>query len=165
MKDNIREAVFNLVGGFLAEKQVFDLFSGTGAIGLEAISRGARHATMIERHFPTAKMIRDNIAELDVESATTVITSDTFFWARRFLSQPQHFPHGPWAVFCSPPYDVYLDQEAEVLKMLAGLMEAAPTESLFIVESDERFLPEKLPRRQDWKVRMYAPAQVCVLKC
>ena len=66
MKDNIREALFNLVGGWVKEKAVFDLFAGTGAIGLEAISRGASTATMIERHFPTVKIIEQNIQTLDV---------------------------------------------------------------------------------------------------
>ena len=52
MKDNIREALFNLVGGWVKEKIVFDLFAGTGAMALEALSRGATKAFLIERHIP-----------------------------------------------------------------------------------------------------------------
>ena len=163
MKDNIREAVFNLIGGFLQDKHVFDLFSGTGAIGLEALSRGAAHTTLIERHFPTAKVIRDNIAELAVESQTTVVTSDTFFWSRRFLSDPAQFPTMPWAVFCSPPYDLYVSKKQELLSMLNGLIDAAPKNSLFVVECDERLVPDELRHPADWKIRQYAPAQVCLL--
>lgn len=164
MKDNTREAVFNLVGGFLKGKQVFDLFAGTGAIGLEAISRGSTHATMIERHFPTARIIHDNIAVLQAQDETTVVSSDTFFWSRKFLADPDMRPTDPWAVFCSPPYDLYVECVDDLLTMLGGLIDAAPPESLFVVESDERFDHELLPRAREWKIRQYAPAQVGVLR-
>ncbi|MGI9517936.1 MAG: RsmD family RNA methyltransferase [Pirellulaceae bacterium] len=164
MKDNIREAVFNLVGGWLKDKQVIDLFAGSGAIGLEALSRGAAHVTMIERHFPTAKIIRENVAELGAQEQTTIVTSDTFFWSRQFLSDATRRPTEPWAVFCSPPYDLYVDKQHELLTMLAGLFSASPPHSLFVVESDDRFDPEALPHPDDWKIRQYAPAQICVLR-
>ena len=164
MKDNIREAVFNLVGGFVPDKHVFDLFAGTGAIGLEALSRGATHATLIERHFPTARIIRQNVSELQVETQTTIVTSDTFFWSRQFLAEPGKFPQEPWVVFCSPPYDLYVDKKEQLVLMLKGLIAAAPEESLVVVESDERFAIEDLPEPDDWKVRQYAPAQICVLR-
>src|SRR5687768_13415002 len=54
MKDRVREAVFNLIGPRVVGKRAIDLFAGTGAIGLEALSRGASHAVLLERHFPTA---------------------------------------------------------------------------------------------------------------
>src|SRR5437868_14777408 len=57
MKDRVREAVFNLLGPQIAGSHAIDLFAGTGALGLEAISRGASKATFIERHLPTAKLI------------------------------------------------------------------------------------------------------------
>jgi len=164
MKDNIREALFNLVGGFMQDKQVFDLFAGTGAMGLESISRGAVHATMIERHFPSAKIIEKNIAELESESVTTVITSDTFFWSRKFLAPNNQRPSQPWAVFCCPPYDMYISHEEPLMTMLTGLMEQAPGDSLFVVESDSRFNPERLPSPDGWKVRQYAPALISVFR-
>ena len=163
MKDNIREAVFNLVGGFLRDKYVIDLFSGTGAIGLEAISRGAKHAVMIERHFPTARIILENVAELETENVTTVVTSDTFFWTRQFLSHPSQMPRDPWAVFCSPPYGLFEERKDDLMTMLGNLIDAAPPGSLFVVESDDRFSTELLPAASKWKVRHYAPAQICVL--
>ena len=164
MKDNTREAVFNLAGGYLPGKHVFDLFSGTGAIGLEALSRGAHHATFIERHFPTARLIRENIAELGVTSEASVFTSDTFFWVRKFLRDPSQFPTQPWAIFCSPPYQLYVEREDEILVMLESLIDAAPDDSLFVVESDERFSCAQLPQSDRWKIREYAPAHVGILR-
>src|SRR5438105_2010542 len=54
MKDRVREAVFNLLGPSVTGSHAIDLFAGTGALGLEALSRGAARATFIERHFPTS---------------------------------------------------------------------------------------------------------------
>src|SRR4051794_22495694 len=62
MKDRVREAVFNLLGKQIAGSHAIDLFAGTGALGLEALSRGAARATFIERHFLTAKLIEENAA-------------------------------------------------------------------------------------------------------
>ncbi len=162
MKDNIREAVFNLVGGWLKGKHVCDLFAGSGAIGLEALSRGAAHVTMIERHFPTAKIIRNNVATLGVEHRTTIVASDTFFWSRQFLANGDILPAKPWAVFCSPPYDLYVERRQELLTMLIDLLNASPPQSLFVVESDERLDPALLPRPAGWRMRQYSPAQICV---
>ncbi|MEL7497584.1 MAG: RsmD family RNA methyltransferase [Planctomycetota bacterium] len=171
MKDNIREALFNLVGGWVEGKVVFDLFAGTGAIGLEAISRGASEAIFVERHFPTVKLIEQNIQTLgpQVKNNSSVHASDTFFWVRQFVKNQTH-PTDPWLVFCCPPYDFFLDREEELLAMLSSLIPLAPAESLFVVESDERFETDRLPKQQEnpsvsqWAVRQYAPAQVAVLK-
>src|SRR5687767_11185885 len=64
MKDRVREAVFNLVGPDVKEKLAIDLFAGTGALGLEALSRGAAEAVLLERHFPTAAVIGQNAVTL-----------------------------------------------------------------------------------------------------
>jgi 16S rRNA (guanine(966)-N(2))-methyltransferase RsmD len=164
MKDTVRESVFDLVGGWMAGRHAFDLFAGSGAIGLEALSRGASEATLIERHFPTAKIIQQNIDSLGVADRATVITSDTFFWARKFLARPQSFPAEPWAVFCSPPYELYVSREAEMLELIRGLKSACPAESVIVVESDSRFDPGKLPDSGEWRVRQYAIATISVFR-
>ena len=64
MKDRVREAVFNLVGPAVKGTIVWDLFGGTGAMALEALSRGADRATIVERRFPTADVIRENVSRL-----------------------------------------------------------------------------------------------------
>ena len=83
MKDRVREAVFNLVGPSIAGKHAIDLFAGTGALGLEALSRGASRATFIERHLPTAKVLEGNIRALGLSEVSTLARSDTFFWRTR----------------------------------------------------------------------------------
>lgn len=164
MKDNIREALFNLVGGWVKEKVVFDLFAGTGAMALEALSRGAVRAFLIERHIPTVRIINQNVQSLDPELPVEVATSDTFFWVRQFLKAQVDIPSQPWLVFCCPPYAFFEERQEELLKMIADLMEIAPEESIFVVESDSRFAPESLPQPEAWTVRKYSPAVVSIFR-
>ncbi len=160
MKDRIREAVFNLVGPSVRGKHAVDLFAGTGALGLEAISRGAERATLIEQHVPTAAVIRRNVARLAVESLCDVITANVFFWA----AQPAELGSTPWLVFSSPPYDFYVDRAGEMLDLVGRLIDLAPAESIFVVESDGRFDPARLPDPGAWDVRRYAPAVVALCR-
>lgn len=158
MKDRLREAVFNLVGPSVRGTHAIDLFAGTGALGLEAISRGARRATLVERHGPTAAIIRRNVAALGVESVCQVVVGDVFVWANR----GPELRSAPWLVFCSPPYDFYVDRSDQMLELVAGLTQSAPPESVFVVESDARFDVEQLPDRGSWDVRSYPPAVVAI---
>jgi 16S rRNA (guanine966-N2)-methyltransferase len=158
MKDRVREAVFNLLGTAVRGKHAIDLFAGTGALGLEALSRGAAAATFVEQHHPTAKALGRSAAELGVEAETEVVVANTFLWFRR---QPK-LPAAAWLVFCSPPYDFYVARREEMLELIGGLLAAAPPESLFVVECDMRFALEQLPEPEVWDVRCYPPAVVAI---
>ena len=161
MKENTREATFNLVGGYAENRVVIDLFAGTGAIGLEAMSRGAESAFLVERHFPTVRIIKQNVRDLDQGMKVTVAASDTFFWVRQFLKGPA-LPTTPWLVFCCPPYALYVDKIDELSTMLENLIAASPEDSLFVVESDDKFDPETLPSGVAWETRKYAPALISI---
>jgi 16S rRNA (guanine966-N2)-methyltransferase len=160
MKDRLREAVFNLVGPSVREKHAIDLFAGTGALGLESLSRGARRATLVEQHVPTVKTIRRNVTHLGVESLCDVVTASAFLWAKRL----EEIGPDAWIVFCSPPYDFYVERTAEMTDLIARLIESAPPESVFVVESDARFHREQLPEPDAWDVRSYPPAIVAIYR-
>ncbi len=164
MKDDVRESLFNLVGGWLDEKWVVDLFAGTGAVGLEAVSRGAAWATLIERHFPTARLIRENAAALGEESRVTVETSDAFFWTRQFMKLKQAPVPNPWAIFCCPPWPMFMHQRAELMELIDTWYRAMPAGSILIVESDTKFDPKHLPESDQWRIRDYSPARLCVIR-
>ena len=159
MKDRVREAVFNLIGPEIKGKHAVDLFAGTGALGLEALSRGAARATLVERHFPTAKIAGENAAALGVVEQTEVVTADTFLWAR---DQPTDTV--AWAVFCSPPFDFYLERAAEMIELIGSLIDRAPPQSVVVVEADRRFDFETLPHPDRWDVRSYPPAVIGLLR-
>lgn len=166
MKERLREAVFNLVGPAVRGKHAVDLFAGTGALALEALSRGARCATMIERHFPTAKVLDANAKTLGVESRCTVVRGDVFVWGRTFsVTDKTVIPQTTalaWVVFCSPPYAFYHDRWEELGRLLVQCQRLAPAGSLLVVESDLSFATDALPLPEMWDTRNYSPAQVSI---
>ncbi|GAB3999889.1 hypothetical protein GCM10029992_30000 [Glycomyces albus] len=87
--DRVREALFNALapGGDLTGYRFADLYAGSGAVGLEAISRGAEHALFVESHIQTAKLLRRNVAELGVEDAEVISAS-----VEKVLSSPRASP-------------------------------------------------------------------------
>jgi len=115
--DRVREALFNLLahGGFgdpVPGARVLDLFAGTGALGLEALSRGAEAASFVENGRAALGLLRDNIARLGAGDATRVIERD----ATRLGPNPGP-PHG--LAFLDPPYGRGLGERA-VAAALAG---------------------------------------------
>jgi 16S rRNA (guanine966-N2)-methyltransferase len=163
MKDRLREAIFNLVGPGVKGMQAIDLFSGTGALGIEAVSRGARGAILVERHFPTVGLIQQSIKELGLDNQVEVIASDTFYWVEKGLEMnPLLTGPAPWLVFCSPPYDLYLAEAGPMESMLQRIGELAPRESILVVEYDDRYDSQQLPWPGNWDIRSYPPAMVAM---
>lgn len=164
MKHRIREAMFNLISTESNGRHAIDLFAGTGALGLEALSRGAASATFIERHVPTAHTVELNIAELGVADRATLRVTSAFLWSKRDLTSATDAPPRdvPWLVFCSPPYSFFVERQAEMLELVRQVAEQAPPASTLIVESDQRFdFGELIGDNQTaWDVREYPPARV-----
>jgi 16S rRNA (guanine966-N2)-methyltransferase len=98
--DRVREALFSLLGSRLEfeDARVVDLFAGSGALGLEAISRGAAHATFVERHGPSLGVARRNAATLGVTALCSFVRADVLVWLRR----PSHPAD---LILADPPYD------------------------------------------------------------
>ena len=98
--DRTREAIFNLVQSRLAlhEARVLDLFAGSGALGLEALSRGAAHATFVEQGGAALRMIRQNADSLGVADRCTLHRADVL----RFLATPSGQAYD--LVLADPPY-------------------------------------------------------------
>jgi 16S rRNA (guanine966-N2)-methyltransferase len=157
MKDRVREAVFNLLGPAVRGLEVLDLFGGTGAMAFEAISRGADSAIIIERHFPSARMIRENAALLGIAERVVVRAGDSFV-VHQQLPPAQR----PCLVFYCPPYELYVKKTDEIVAMISRLRERALPGSLLVVESDERFDALLLPDADAWDVRTYPPAVIAV---
>ena len=98
MGERIRNALFNSVGSEIQGARVLDAFSGTGAIGLEALSRGAEHVTFIERDRLLQKILAGNIERLSVQNRTTLIRTSVSNW----LSTNEHEQFD--IIFADPPY-------------------------------------------------------------
>ncbi|RMH56708.1 MAG: 16S rRNA (guanine(966)-N(2))-methyltransferase RsmD [Bacteroidetes bacterium] len=127
--DRTRESLFNLVASRLALQgaDVLDLFAGTGALGLEAISRGALAATFVERNGAVLKYTRRNAIDLGVAEACAFVRADAVAYLERYNGPPFDL------ILADPPYDL------EGLARLPDL--ALPhlrPHGLFVLEHDTR---------------------------
>jgi len=116
--DRVREALFStlesLYGGHLGKLRLADLYAGSGAIGLEALSRGAAYAVLVESDPKAARIIRSNVGTLGVEGQCDVVVAKV---SAAVASPP---PGGAYdVVFADPPYSVTDDELATVLEGLA----------------------------------------------
>lgn len=159
MKDRVREALFNLVGGEIEGRHALDLFAGTGALGLESLSRGAARATFWERDRRAAEALRRTVADWDLRGSAIVITHDTLSWFREAVPLRAD---GGWLVFCSPPYELYVSQTDRLLDTLATILRLAPGRLTLAVECDERFDVGRLPASLEWDMRHYPPARLAI---
>ena len=151
--DRVREAAFNLIGP-LDGAHVLDLFAGSGAMGLEALSRGAASATFVESDRVAAATIVRNLDKLALEGAT-VVRDD----AARALSAEAARGRRYDLVLIDPPYRIL----AGLLPMLGTYLPAvvAP-EGLVVVESDAHEEPDlPLPKRTS---RRYGSARITVFE-
>ncbi|MEX0642825.1 MAG: RsmD family RNA methyltransferase [Pirellulales bacterium] len=168
MKHRTREAIFNLVTTEAKGRHVVDLFAGTGALGLEGLSRGAVSATFIEKHVPSARVIEENIRTLEVADRTTLLVTSAFLWAKRDLPSATAAPPADlaWLVFCSPPYAFYNERQEEMLDLICRIQKYAPAGSAMVVEAEEGFDFEVMHREdaggesREWNIRSYPPAVV-----
>jgi 16S rRNA (guanine966-N2)-methyltransferase len=131
MKHRVREAIFNLLSTACKGCHAIDLFAGTGALGLEAISRGAKRATLIEQHVPTARIVAQNIAHLGLQEQCALSVTSAFLWGKRDL--PGLEAELPRIVFCSPPYAFFIERQAELLELIFQTIQYAPAESLIVL--------------------------------
>lgn len=110
MGERIRNALFNSIGGEVRGALVLDAFAGTGAVGLEALSRGAEHVTFIERDKLLQKILAGNIERLGVDDRTTLVRASVANWLAT-NGQEQYD-----LILADPPY--HDTQFSTVLKLL-----------------------------------------------
>ena len=101
--DKLRETLFNILGGRVVGAVFVDVFAGTGAVGIEALSRGAREAVFIEKHAKSAGLIRRNLESLDAGDEISVLVMDARHALERIASQGTRADF----VFLDPPYADY----------------------------------------------------------
>ena len=132
--DGLRETLFNVLGDQVDGARMLDGCAGTGAVGLEAISRGATHATFIEKDRAALAVIRQNIGAFGVEADCEVIPADMLAFGHRGPVV------GPFdIVFLDPPYD-----EPAIDAMLTSVARwVSPSGVLVLEHSKRRASPEQ----------------------
>ena len=127
-QDRIKETLFNILQLDVPGCRFLDLFAGTGAIGIEALSRGASRAVFVDNSRKAVHCIRENLAHTRLETEATVFESDALAAVRKLSLQGAKFD----IIFLDPPYDAGL--EMPVLKALdkSGIL---AVNGLIIVEA------------------------------
>jgi 16S rRNA (guanine(966)-N(2))-methyltransferase RsmD len=131
--DRVREAAFNLIGP-VDDAAVLDLFAGSGAMGLEALSRGARRAVFVESDRSACNVIDDNLARLELTGAL-VLCADGI----RALSREREARRVYDLIIADPPYDAWPDLQPRLAEALPPVLAAA---GVLVVETASRVEPE-----------------------
>ena len=160
--DRLRETLFNVLGAGIQGSRFLDVFAGTGAVGIEALSRGAEHVTFIENHAPSAALIRKNLAALEVPSGVTVICADAI---RGLETMEAKIKTGDAAydyIFIDPPYAATADysqvlQKVGACKLLAdrGIVTVEHRKTFDLPESFDTLKRVRLLRQGDAALSFY----------
>jgi 16S rRNA (guanine966-N2)-methyltransferase len=152
----VREAVFNILGPAVDGVKVLDLFAGTGALGIEAMSRGAAAAVFVEDHPEALRALRRNLEDLELQGQTRVWSIPVATALKKLAAQGERFD----MVFLDPPY--VGGEAAAVLNALASL-DLFSTGAQVVVEHSRRLtLPEESGHLRRLKLRRYGDTQVAI---
>jgi len=161
--DRVRGAIFSSLGERVPEARVIDLFAGSGALGIEALSRGAASAIFVEHHGPTAGVIRKNLQTTHLQGS--VQQMDVF----RFLDL-YTTPGCADLIIADPPYvksrkgEAIPDNPADRLLSHLALRSALEDEGLFVLECERR---QPLPSLTAWEIlsdRTYGESRILILR-
>jgi 16S rRNA (guanine966-N2)-methyltransferase len=137
--DRLRETLFNILGPTLDDATFVDLYAGTGAVGIEALSRGARHAVFAEQHAPAVALIRRNLESLGIGAEAEVLGMNVLRAIERL--EARHVP--AQFIFLDPPYAADTEYESE-LEALGESPLVAPSGRVIVEHLRKRKLAERV---------------------
>ena len=149
--DRLRETLFNVLGTNVAGSRFLDVFAGTGAVGIEAISRGATQVVFIENHAPAATLIRRNLDSLEIQNGAQILLFDALRGLEKIAAR--HKPtDAPFDfVFVDPPY-----AEKEQYDRVLGFLGAASflSEGSLVIAEHRRSheLPQRIGRLMQTRI-------------
>jgi len=152
----VREAVFSILGEAVVGARVLDLFAGTGALGIEALSRGAEFAVFVEDHPAALKVLRRNVQHLDLEERALVLPVPVLMALKKLCRQGERFH----LVFLDPPYGA--GTAAAVLAALGAGDLLAPKARVVAEHSSREALPEAIGALKRQELRRYGDTQVAI---
>jgi 16S rRNA (guanine(966)-N(2))-methyltransferase RsmD len=147
----VREALFSILGNAVPGRVFYDVFAGTGVVGLEAVSRGATSARFIENDSRQVADIQKYATQFGVADLVQVLKADVYRWAERWIPPGKE----PVNLFLSPPFPDLSQKAEEFLTLMNTLLAKAPDESVLTIQAEEGFPLDKLPDREAWDIRSY----------
>jgi 16S rRNA (guanine966-N2)-methyltransferase len=137
--DRVRETLFNILGPTVEDSLFADLYAGTGAVGIEALSRGARAAIFVEQHAPATSLIRRNLESLGLTGKAEIFGVDVLRGIERLDARHVHAQF----VFLDPPYAATEEYE-RALEFLGDSSIVAPGGRVIAEHLRKRSLPERI---------------------
>ena len=150
----VKESLFNIIQAYVPDARVLDLFAGSGNLALEAISRGAQSAVVVDMDREAAACIRKNVDKLRFEDCTSLYKCD---W-RQAIAQMKAQGVEPFdLVFLDPPYRML-----ELNEMCAALADSGllAEEAMLVLEHRTGDFGRPDERFEEWKERTYADTQI-----
>ncbi|MDP8209061.1 MAG: 16S rRNA (guanine(966)-N(2))-methyltransferase RsmD [Candidatus Electryonea clarkiae] len=138
----VREVLFQLISDEIQDAKILDLFAGSGALGLEALARGASNAIFVEKHYKVTEIIKKNIQTCSFDDKAHVFKADvlSFLTRKSILNSPFHL------IFADPPYKInFLEKICGILDKMRLLEQ----DGIFIYELSSR---EQLSVPENWTV-------------
>ena len=153
----VREALFSILGDAVPDRPFFDVFAGTGVVGLEALSRGAASVTFVERDFRLIAELERHIAAFGVGESARIARTDVYRWAERW--QP---PAEPVVVFLSPPFADYERRLDDLLRIVGDIQGKVAAGSVVVLQAERGVPLNELPDRPAWDRRVYGRNELFV---
>lgn len=149
--DMVREALFSILGNAVPDRIFVDIFGGTGIIGMEALSRGAKQTLFVERDVRLAQNIEKNLQTFQMKPKARIFKTDAYRWLASW--EP---PEEAVNVFLSPPF-IDLSERTELMTSnLLRLQEKLAPDSLIVLQSERDAPFDRLPEFQEWERRSYS---------
>lgn len=155
--DRVKESVFNIIAGLIPEARVADFFSGTGNLGLEALSRGAAIAVFVDSSFTSMNLLKENTARARLADRAVYLKSDAVSAIMKLSKEKQLFN----VIFCDPPYN-----RGYVAAMLSGLDKSGllyPGGCIVFEHSKHESIPSGLKNLQVSRSERYGETLVTFL--
>ncbi|MBV9123729.1 MAG: RsmD family RNA methyltransferase [Planctomycetes bacterium] len=146
----LREALFSILGHAVPGRPFYDVFAGTGAVGLEALSRGARPVVLVERDFRVAAEIENHLRAFGVAHQASIVRTDAYRWAEHW-----HGAEEAVNIFLGPPYPDFDNRLPDLLAVIADLQQKVAPGSVLALQSERNFDPDRLPLAEQWDQRSY----------
>jgi 16S rRNA (guanine966-N2)-methyltransferase len=147
----VREALFSILGNAVPGRVFFDVFAGTGVVGLEAVSRGATSARLIEKDSRQAAEIQKYAGQFGIADKVQVLKADVYRWAERWIPPGKE----PVNLFLSPPFPDLSEKAEEFLTLVHTLLAKVPDDSVLTIQAEDGFPLLKLPEPDQWDIRSY----------
>jgi 16S rRNA (guanine966-N2)-methyltransferase len=146
----VREALFSILGNAVPDRPFFDVFAGTGVVGLEALSRGASAVTLVERDVRLIAELERHIDQFGVGAGTRIVRGDVYRWIERW--QP---PAEPVNLFVSPPFADFARRLDEMLRLLVVIQDKMQAHSVLTLQAETTAMLDDLARNGEWDIRRY----------